>query len=207
MTYDMQAVREDIAFMKAMAQEGRRAPLLTGRYLLGAGIIYAGASVAAWAIATRLLAVSPWWLAGVWVIAGAIYMPFVLVWNRQVRSKPGASAVSNRATAVIWRALGAFSAAVFLAAIAAAWRLHSGLVFAIFPALILAFYGAAWLLSAHLSGLKWLRLVAGGCFLAAAVSGLLIDQVDLYLLFAAALLLLVALPGWLLMRGEPSEIV
>ena len=65
----------------------------------------------------------------------------------------------------------------------------------------------AWSLAAVMSGLRWLRTVALGCFATAVAIAFLVDRPEVFLAFAVALLALVALPGWLLMRGEPSNIV
>ncbi len=60
MTNDqMQAVREDIAYMRALAEEGRRAPLLGGSVLVAGGLIGGAAAAAHWAIAAGVIDVSP----------------------------------------------------------------------------------------------------------------------------------------------------
>jgi hypothetical protein len=88
-----------------------------------------------------------------------------------------------------------------------ALRLHSWLIFAAFPTIVLSIYGAAWMISAVLSDRWWVRWVAAGCFLAAVGLPLAPNAQVESLAFAAALLLLMAAPGAALMREEPSGLV
>ena len=42
MTDQNQAIRDDIAFMRALAEEGRQTPLLGGSVLVAVGLIFGG---------------------------------------------------------------------------------------------------------------------------------------------------------------------
>lgn len=207
MTQDMQAVRDDLAFMKALAQEGRRAPLLNGRFLLAAGLIYGGTSLVAWLIVIRIVAVPYGWLAPLWIGVTIVFVVCVRVTRGCMSAKPGTTAVTNRAVAAVWQGLGYAMLAMLCAALIIAHELKTSAIFAVFPSLVLAIYGMAWWLAATMSDVKWIRWTSLACFLAAVLIGLLIRSSALYLAFTAALLLLIALPGWLLLRAEPSDIV
>lgn len=207
MTHDMQTVRDDLAFVKALAQEGRRAPLLSGRFLLAAGLVYACVSLVAWAIIVRIIDVPYQWLTPLWIVVTVIFVATMRVTRMGVGSKPGVSAVNNRAVAAVWQGLGYAMMSMLAATLVIAQVLKTSAVFAVFPSLVLAVYGMAWWLSATMSDLKWIRWTAMACFLGAVVISLLIRSPNLYLAFAAAILLLIALPGWLLLRQEPSDIV
>ncbi|WP_158916042.1 hypothetical protein [Caulobacter sp. S45] len=208
MVHDVQAIREDLAFMRALAQEGRRAPLLIGRSLLVAGLVFALASLVCWAIAARMLALPQWSQIWVWVVAVGLYVPYA--WFRACQRdgiRPGATAVTNRAVQAVWRGLGYAMLALFAAFWIVAVETRSYAVFDIYPSVMIAFYGAAWTVAAAMSELKWIGRVAAGCFLAAVVIGFAAPSLLAFPATALALLLLVALPGWLLMRGEPSNVV
>ena len=45
-------LREDVAFLRSMAEQGRRGPLLGGIFLAAAGLIYGAASFMDWGIET-----------------------------------------------------------------------------------------------------------------------------------------------------------
>lgn len=209
MAHDVHAIREDLAFMRALAQEGRRAPLLIGQNLLVGGIVYALTSVFAWAVATRALNLPLWWQGVIYLIVTPIYVAYTRLFRRACAAsgRPGATAITNRAVSAAWRGVGFALVALMFAAYVIAYETRSSLVFVIFPSIVMAIYGAAWTVAAVMSGMGWLKWTAAGCFVAAAAFGLTANSVDLYLMFAASMLLLAALPGWVLMRGEPSEVV
>lgn len=71
-----------------------------------------------------------------------------------------------------------------------------------FPSLILAVYGAGWSATAVIAGQSWLRGVAAGAFAGALAVAAMIDSPVLLLLYGLLILLLVALPGWVLLRRE-----
>ncbi|MBC6981638.1 hypothetical protein [Caulobacter sp. 17J80-11] len=203
----IQTIRDDIAFMKAMAEEGRRAPLLGGAILANAGAIFAGASVANWAIGTGRLAVGPMGYFVVWGFAMVAFVVALVVLTRRVKRQPGASTPANRAFGTAWSAAGFAIFALWVALMVADWRLQTHLVWMLFPSMILALYGLGWSVSAAMSGQKWLNVVAIGAFVGAPALAWFAGEPEQYLAYAAALLLLAAVPGMLLMRKEPSDIV
>jgi hypothetical protein len=209
MAHDVQAIREDLAFMRALAQEGRRAPLLIGHNLVVGGIVYALTSVFAWAVATRVLNLPAWWQGAAYIGVTVVYVTYARLHRRACAAagRPGATAITNRAVSAAWRGVGFALGALMCAAFAIAYETHTTLVFVLFPSIVMAIYGAGWTVAAVMSEVRWLRWAAAGCFVSAAVFGLFANSVELYLIFAAAMLLLAALPGWLLVRGEPSEVV
>ncbi len=201
-------LKDDIAFMRALAQEGHRAPLLGGACLLAAGLIFSAATLVSWAMTAKLIALPQFWYLGVWLIATVVfYVVFaglMVSWRRA--AKPGAATTANRAFRRAWSAGGCAMTTISVGSSLMAWRVHSWLVFAAFPTIILSVYGAAWMISAVLSDRWWVRWVAAGCF-AAAIGLTLVPYKAEYLAFAVALLLLMAAPGLALMRQEPSDVV
>lgn len=207
MTQDMQAARDDLAFMKALAHEGRRAPLIAGPFLLAGGVVFGLASVAAWAVAARVVDAPPIWQMWIWVAALIVYAPFWLLAMKGAKRKPGAGALTNRVVGTAWSAIGCAIFAMFAATSIEAVRSHSFIVWAPFACMVLSLYGAGWLLTAIMCDLSWVRPIGLACFAAALIVAIFITSPAVLLIYAVALLLLVALPGWLLMRAEPSDIV
>lgn len=208
MVHDVQAIREDLAFMRALAQEGRRAPVLIGPGLLISGVVYGLTSLLAWAICVRLVALPGWWEGAVWWAVTVVYVPAMWAYRRAYSCrKPGATALTNRAIASAWRGIGYAFMAVLVASVVIAYRFHSTMAFIMIPTLIVAVYGAAWLVAGAMSGLSWLNYVAAACFVIAVLLAVTAGLAMTYFVFAAAMFGLLALPGWLLMRSEPSEVV
>ena len=61
MSEHIDTLKDDIAFMRALAQEGRRAPLLGGALLLAAGLLFSAASLVSWAMSAGLIVLPSVW--------------------------------------------------------------------------------------------------------------------------------------------------
>ena len=208
MTRDqIQSVHDDIAYMKALAQEGRQAPLLGGSILFAAGLIFGLASIFAYGIDSGIIAVAPVAYAVLW--GGAMLAFFaVLMWQiRRSCHKPGAKSAANRAASAGWMGvgLGVFVMALSMAVIG--WKTQSAIPSLIFPSLIFALYGSGWAVSATMSDQKWQWKLAIACWIAAPLIAFLTGSPLMWLAYAAGLFLFALLPGVLLVRQEPSEVI
>ena len=72
------------------------------------------------------------------------------------------------------------------------------------PSIIMVFYGLGWAVSAAMTRSRMLAGLAAGSFVAAPLLALLTHEPALYLGYAAALFLLMGLPGFLLMRAAKA---
>ena len=208
MTRDqVQSVHDDIAYMKALAQEGRQAPLLGGSILIAAGLIFGLASIFAYGIDSGSIAVAPVAYAILW--GGAMLAFFaVLMWQiRRTRHKPGARSVVNRAGGAGWMGVGLAIFVMALAMSVVSWKTGGEETFALFPSLIFALYGSGWAVSATMSDQKWQWKLAIGCWIAAPLIAFLVGSSLMWLGYAAGLFLFALLPGVLLVRQEPSEVI
>lgn len=204
----MQSVKDDIAFMRALAAEGQRTPMLGGAIMAVAGVIFAPASLAYWALITGILKLDPnWGSMIIWMGALAIFLIALTILNLRIGNKPGARSPTNRATGAAWSGVGFSIFAMGISYGLAGWRLQSEDVMVTFPSVIFALYGAGWAVASAMTGKKWLWYVALGSWVMAPVLGFLAGDASQYLAYAAALLLLMALPGVVLLRQEPSDIV
>ena len=208
MTNDqMQAIRDDLAYMRALADEGRRTPLLGGSILVAAGLIYGTAALAHWAVLADVLDVGPMMLNAIWGVAVVAFLIALFVLKARLGGKPGAWAMANKVSGAAWGGMGGASFAIGLSLFAAVYRTGDWIFMALFPPVIFALYGAAWIVGSALSDTRWMRWVAIASFAAAVASGLLIGTAEQYLVYAAAFILLSVLPGIALMRQEPAEVV
>lgn len=203
----MQNVRDDIAFMRALATEGQRTPLLGGVILGSAGLIFAVASVVHWATVTGLIQLGQWGNLITWVGAMVIFFVILTIANIRIGSKPGARSPANKAAGAAWMGVGLAIFVMSMSYAAAAWQLRTGAVMATFPSLIFALYGAGWTVAASMTGKKWLWWVGIGSWVMAPVLAWLSSSPSQFLAYAAALILLMSIPGFVLMRQEPSDIV
>lgn len=204
MTDDVKAIRDDLAFLRALAEDGRRTPLLGGSLLAAAGSCYGLASFVQWLVLARIVAIPQVWVFAVWLVAMALHLTIQGVLVRRLSARPGMASAANRASRDVWRAVGVGCFVLMTAVAVASWRARTGLLIGFAPSIILVLYGAAWWVAASVSRLAWIRLVALASFAAAIALGFLVGQVAVWLFYAAALFLLALVPGLALMRQEPS---
>ncbi|MBI1406659.1 MAG: hypothetical protein GC145_11095 [Caulobacter sp.] len=208
MTKDqLQSVRDDIAFMRALAEEGSQVPLLGGGVTAAAGLIFGVAALVHWMIETGMLKVSQKVAMANWPVAGVLFGVVCFQIIRRASRQPGARSALNRAVGSAWSAVGFAIFATFLATLAMVKVTGSTQVLAIIPVIILALYGSAWSVAADLTGKLWLRIVALGSFGGAVVMGLMAASPYQMLAYAVALLLLALVPGLILLRQEPSDTI
>lgn len=205
----LQSIKDDIAYMKALAQEGRQAPILGGAILIAAGLIFATASLGQWALIKGVL---PWGVAGsgpLWLGALAIFFVvlFALVTRMKSRAKAGATSAANRASRAVWTSTGYTIFALGIVLVIAQIRLKDPAIIYLFPSLILALYGTGWAVNAAMAGHRWMTAAAFVSWGAAIGVSLLSGTADQYLAYAAALVVCTLLPGVKMVREEPSDVV
>ena len=208
MTRDQeQSVPDDIAYMQALAQEGRQAPLLGGSILIAAGLIFGLASIVAYGIDSGILAVPPVAYAILWGGAMLIFFTVLTIQSRRFGTRPGAHSAGNRAAGAGWMGVGLGIFVLSLSMAVISWKMQSDVSFMLFPSLIFALYGSGWAVSATMSDQKWQWRLAIACWIAAPLIAFLTGSPLMWLAYAAGLFLFALLPGVLLVRQEPSEVI
>jgi hypothetical protein len=197
---DARAVREDIAFMRTLAQEGASSPILGGSLLLANGLIYAAASTAVWWATTRTQDPDHW-MAPIWGTTFCVQAVSVAVLILRLKGRRvGPIDRTNRVFASVWNGVGFAIFACMISFALTARVAHIPAVLAASPAMVLALYGVGWMATAAVSKARWTRAIAALSFLFAIACGALAGNPNLALLFAVAILALLALPGFLLIK-------
>lgn len=203
----IRSLKEDIGYMKALADEGATAPLVGGSILVAAGLIFGAASVVEWLSAMDVVTLEGPAHAWLWGGVGVVFAITLFLLIRRQRDRPGIMAPANRAFANAWMGVGLaiFSMAVALSLLAI--QTQSNLPMAVFPSLVFALYGAGWAVSAAMSGQKWLWWPAIGSWILAPILAWFVGQPTMYLFYAIGLFAFALVPGVVLMRREPSTTV
>ena len=186
-----QSLSEDIAFIRAMAEEGRKTPY-RGGVSLAAGLIWGSTSLYCWTVVTRLwdppggLASTGWiWLVAT-VVFGVVGIPL-----KMYRSRSD----SSRVAAAAWGGVGIACWTIVAAIMVAAVRTGYWGLFALLPPVIMALYGGAWLVGAAAFRARWQLWVGGLCLLSSLALAYTAAKPLEYLVFALSLYLLAGLPG------------
>ena len=194
------SAREDIAFMRALAVEGADGPILGGSILLATGMIYAVACVLDWLILINPRSAPGVWMMWIWMAALALQALVVAVFIIRLRRRRSTIDRTNRVFSSVWNGVGLAIFSCWGSFFLTAWWAHRPEVFAGFPSVILALYGVGWTVTAAASRERWIWGVAVLCYLFAVATGAFAGSVNLLLVFAVALLLLLAAPGALLLK-------
>lgn len=199
MKSDQDSAREDLAFMRALAETPAQPNATMGLALFSAGLIYGFQTLVQWAA----------W-AGYVSLPGPLYLAFVIgcslaffavlgviIWRN--RKNPSRS-VSARAYESAFEGAGIANLAIVAFFILVSIRQDDPGLWYYYTPTIFALQGGAWFVGFRLRKRLWLALVSAGWITAAIALGFTTHTPTYVLIIAAALLLLLALPGWIMMR-------
>jgi hypothetical protein len=199
---------QDLAYVRTLAEEGRNAPLLSGRYLVLFGVLLTIAYSVHWALITGIFgpAQSTWTL-GNWI--GFAVCAGIGSWlvDRHVRALPGRAAVVNRVDGAVWRGAALGVVAVAVGTVVQDAISDQGVAENAIMAVGFAVYGVALGATAVIARQAWLRWFSWLSFAASAVLWTFLNEPWVYLVAATASVAVLLAPGLVLMRGEPSRVV
>ncbi len=193
MTDSMRAAREDLAFMKAVAEDKGSPPQLMGAHLLAIGLPFGLNFILVWAV---FAGQAPWWpkdLAwATWIPGAVVYLPVSVFLHLRGRgSTPGPTA---RLYGAAWAAVGLVVLPILAVMVIA--QVKTQLPFAmIWPSLSFVLWGGAWGSLGIIRRKAWHGVVAVGSVATALASAALIGASESWLVMAAGILLVVAAPG------------
>jgi len=201
-TNNADSLKEDISFLRSLAESGRRGPLVGATWLVAAGAIFGTAPLIHWlfmirGVATENIVATIYLSATVLFVATGI-ISTIIFRERFIR----AADTANRAFAIAWQAAGYGSFIVSLCAWILELRSHTPFAFWMTWAGSLCLYGGAWLVCWRITLRQWMFWVAMASYLVAIVGVLLPVGPNLLLVFSASILSLALVPGLYLMFGE-----
>ncbi|MEM8770310.1 MAG: hypothetical protein AAGD92_01555 [Pseudomonadota bacterium] len=202
----------DLAYVKALAEEGRDTPLVGGIYyviwggLVGAAALLVYLHDVGVLSSIPTLGYSPFLIA---FIAG--WIGSFTIGSRADR-KPGARTLGNRTASAVWFAVGICLTGFWLTLMVVHDNFQNAgvppyFLFNLMFPVAFGFYGVAFYATATAGRVGWLRIIALGALVFAALSLAFMGSVHQTLVGAMGSLCCALLPGLILMRGEPSEVV
>jgi len=207
MARETQAIQDDIAYMRGLAHEGRHAPLLAGPILITAAIVFGGASVGQWAFQSGVIQVSPWAELWLWMGSGLVFAVALMTLIGRMKGKPGINSAGNKAVGAAWSGVGYGIFVTWLALVALSVKTDNWSWMAVMPTAVLVAYGSAWMIGAAMTKTRWMSFTALAAYAGAVAVAWFIDSAMIYLVFAVVLMAVALVPGIILTRQEPSEIV
>lgn len=207
MTRDTQAIQDDIAYMRGLAHEGRHAPLLAGPILVMAAIVFGAANIGQWAINADVIQVNPWAQLWLWIASGVVFAIGLTVLIGRMKGKPGINSAGNKAVGAAWSAVGYGIFVTWLALVALSVKTGNWSWMAVMPTAVLVAYGSAWMIGAAMTRTRWMSFTALAAYIGAVAVAWFIDSPMIYLVFTVVLMAVALVPGIILMRQEPSEVI
>lgn len=196
----------DLAYARTVAEEGRRAPLLGGAYLIFWGVLNALAFTAHWAILDGRLPVDQWGFAYLWAGYGVIAALGMTLLRLRTRAKPGLTTIGARAERAVWMGAAAAILAIVLGSIARMATTGDVTAPNAIFGVAFALYGMALFAVATLAEQKWMRAFGWLSVSVAFSLCLFANEPWAYLIAAGGSLLVLAAPGIVLLKNEPAAI-
>lgn len=207
MTRDTQTIQDDIAYMRALAHEGRHAPLLAGPILVAAGVISGAANLGQWAIQAGVVSVDPWAQLWLWIGAGVVFAGVLTVLIGRMKGRPGYNSSGNTAVGAAWSGVGYGIFVTWLGLVALAVKSGDWRWMMVMPTIVLVAYGSAWMVGAAMTRTRWMTMTALLSYAGAVAVAWFADTPAIYLVLTVVLAAVALVPGLILMRQEPSEVV
>ncbi len=194
-------LHDELAYIRALAEQGSVGPMRNGASLIAAGLVYAVAAVAQYLAIEGVFPQTVWTSVIIWLGASLVFVGVSVAFR--FNRHPGERSVGGRAASAIWSGIGiAISFFILcLIVIANVLKDFAAVSFMIAP-VILILYGIGWWVGGAISGKGWVKLTAFGSFLAAPLITLMAGRAEQLLAYAVCLILFTTVPGVILMRAD-----
>lgn len=197
------STHDDLRYARELAEQGARAPLIGGRFMVWWGALVTIAYVAQHFALTGRFGTDGGVFAMIWLSFGVVATCGHFALQRGMRAKAGAGSAGNIASRTVW-----IAAALTLAAMAAGLvvAVGNGAPPTVFDWIVptgFAVYACALIVTGGLAGDRTVRAAGLGAVAMVGLSTALHAWPDRYLVSAAGVALTVLLPGLLLVRAEP----
>ncbi|MEA3041480.1 MAG: hypothetical protein QOC65_969 [Sphingomonadales bacterium] len=195
--------REDIQYVRQLAESGAHAPLLGGRFLAWWGFLLTVAYTIHHFALQGALGDGKSIFATIWIGFAVLGLAGQLLLTRSMGAKSGSGSAGNRASRSVWAAA-AFAIVSMVIGSAIAARNGAGpATFDWIVPVAFAVYACALIVTGSLARDGVTRAAGAGAVIMVGLFTALILAPERYLLAAAGVFLTVLVPGLLLLRAEP----
>ena len=206
------ALASDLAYVRALAEEGRDTPLVNGLYYIIWGAVLAAASFIVYANDIGFISLGPAGGYVPWLTALAVGWAACFYFGSKTHAKPGAKTLGNRTARSVWLAVGIFMTGFWVTLMFVHDNyIASGVppyfLFGLMFPIAFGVFGVAFFATATAARAEWLRIVAVIAWGFSFATAFLMTSALQILVAGIGVLACSFAPGVILMRGEPSEIV
>jgi len=200
----LDSVRDDLAFMRSIVEGGSSFARGFGRAYFLAGICYGvqmvlhGGQALNWIPAQPLLNLT----IGLGPTVVFVILLSIMLWRDRRQMNDGHV---PRTVGAVFASVGLANLSLIAVIGSVAWREHSLTVWLIYPCAVFVLQGAAWFVVYGIRHKPVMLAIALAWMASGVAMALLIEQHAAYMLIVGvAMLVLMVLPGWAMMRNAPS---
>ena len=192
---------EDIAYLRKIAELGKKLPIQGGEFGILWGGMYAFAAVYAYLVLTGIIVISTTSVAMAFLLPIPVGVVLGHVLSKKRTRASGVASFGNRTSAAAWSAVGISTGVLYFTVLSFKWwgflKLPEGYIFGALQAVLFGMYAVAYATTAQSSGDNRQFVFSGFALLAAVASILTMNSYQMFLVMAAGLLLSAVLPGFL----------
>jgi len=202
MNAEAENAQKDLAFLKALVNEGPKAQATAGHVFMVGGGLYGVQALLYWAQITFKLTWPPLAFLFVGFAPVVLFVVFLawIIWRDRKDSQHG---VATRAMNAAFGSAGLANLAMCVVFGYVSSSEKNFLIWLLYPPVTAALQGACWYVAYMIRKKLWLGAVSAGWFATAMALGFLIrDTANYLLLLGVALFVLMVLPGYVMTRQE-----
>ena len=203
-----EAVKDDIAYLRQVAEQGQRLPLNGGEFGVLWGSLYALSAIYAYAVLIQLIDLPAFSIGLAFLLPIPVGGLAHLILARRMLGAPGALSFGNKTSAAAWMAVGVasgmLSVVLFTAFGLALTSIPAGYLFGALQAVVFAMYAVAYATTAQVSGDAKQYIFSAWALLTALISLLVMNSYQMFLVMAAGLMVSAVVPG-LMTRTQNSS--
>jgi hypothetical protein len=202
MTSDLQAARDDLAYMRSLVSGGVAMQSTIGEAFTWAGALYGSQCILHWLQILEIVPSEGPIALAVSVLPTLVFCVIlgIIIWKDRRMPAGGAAA---RALGAVFQGAGLANLVMACVFAYGASKAESFGLWLYHPIVVCMFQGVAWYVAWSILRRAWLGLVALGWFVTTVALGVVLySDIGAYLLIlGVALIVCMAIPGWVIWRG------
>jgi hypothetical protein len=202
MTSDLESARDDLAYMRSLVSGGAAMQSTIGEAFTWAGALYGGQCLLHWLQTLGLIPSEGLIALAVSLLPTLLFCVILAIIIWKDRKKP-TGGPSSRALGAVFQGAGLANLVMACVFAYGASKAESFGLWLYHPIVVCMFQGVAWYVAWVIMRRAWLGLVAIGWFATTVALGVVLyTDIGAYLLvLGIALIVCMAIPGWVIWRG------
>lgn len=202
---DVNEAQKDLAFLKGLVNEGPKTQRSAGELFLVGGVVYGIQCLLNAAPILLKLELPPLFYLVIGILPTVVFVGWIawLAWRNRHDKMHG---VATRAMNAAFTSAGLANLSMCVAIGWVSITENNFLIWLLYPTVVAALQGACWYVAYMIRKKLWLAGVSAGWFATSVALGFLIRDTGSYLLvFAAAMFVLMAAPGYVMLQHSKAD--